>query len=133
MIQIGGKIDGMKILRDYQSKGAEDGVKILRSLGIVYFSWSVRTGKSATALETCRLFGAKSVLFLTKKKAISSIQADYDEFGFADHFRNGFVVRASTGMKTSNPRTKADLAVVSQHIWVSTPVITSCRTPRSFR
>ena len=76
----------MKTLRDYQSKGAEDGVKILRSLGIVYFSWSVRTGKSATALETCRLFGAKSVLFLTKKKAISSIQADYDEFGFAEHF-----------------------------------------------
>jgi hypothetical protein len=76
----------MKKLRDYQKKGAQDGVEILRSLDIVYFSWSVRTGKSATALETCRLFGASRVLFLTKKKAISSIQSDYDDFGYAEYF-----------------------------------------------
>jgi hypothetical protein len=42
----------------------------------------VRTGKSLTALNTAQLYGAKNVLFLTKKKAISSIQWDYDNFGF---------------------------------------------------
>jgi hypothetical protein len=42
----------------------------------------VRTGKTLTALETARLYGAKRVLFLTKKKAISSIQNDYNNFGY---------------------------------------------------
>jgi predicted SpoU family rRNA methylase len=41
----------------------------------------VRTGKTITALNTAKIFGAKKVLFLTKKKAISSIQWDYDNFG----------------------------------------------------
>jgi hypothetical protein len=44
--------------------------------------FEVRTGKTLTALNTAKLFGAKSVLFLTKKKAISSIQSDYEQFGF---------------------------------------------------
>lgn len=73
-------------LRDYQCKGAIDGVHILGVYGIVYFQWGVRTGKTATALETCRLFGAKKVLFLTKKKAINSILSDYKDFGFDNHF-----------------------------------------------
>lgn len=40
-----------------------------------------RTGKTLTALVTAEKFGAKSVLFLTKKKAISSIKSDYDKLG----------------------------------------------------
>ncbi len=47
---------------------------------------SVRTGKTLTSLETARLFGAKRVLFLTKKKAISSIESDYINFGYDRHF-----------------------------------------------
>ena len=43
---------------------------------------SVRTGKTCTSLETAKLHGAKNVLFLTKKKAISSILEDYTEFGY---------------------------------------------------
>jgi hypothetical protein len=42
----------------------------------------VRTGKTLTSLETAKLYGAKRVLFLTKKKAISSIQNDYNNFGY---------------------------------------------------
>jgi len=76
----------MKRLRDYQVENSSKGVDILRSMGMVYLTMEVRTGKSATALEICRLYGAKSVLFLTKKKAISSIQDDYQEFGYAEHF-----------------------------------------------
>ena len=57
-------------------------VNILKEKKIVYLQFSVRVGKTATALETCRLYGAKKVLFLTKKKAISSIESDYKDFGF---------------------------------------------------
>lgn len=42
----------------------------------------VRTGKTLTALETAKLYGAKRVLFLTKKKAVSSILNDYNNFGY---------------------------------------------------
>lgn len=39
----------------------------------------VRTGKTTTALAAAEKYGARSVLFLTKKKAISSITGDYDK------------------------------------------------------
>jgi hypothetical protein len=48
---------------------------------------SVRTGKTATSMEIARLYGAKSVLFLTKKIAMNSIKADYTDFGYSKHFR----------------------------------------------
>jgi hypothetical protein len=71
-----------KELRDYQLDLSQKAVNILRDKKIVYLNFSVRTGKTATALETCRLYGAKKVLFLTKKKAITSIQNDYNDFGY---------------------------------------------------
>jgi hypothetical protein len=64
-------------LRDYQLKGAEQGCEILQRLGIVYYVWSVRTGKTLTSLQCANLYGASSVLFITKKKAIKSIENDY--------------------------------------------------------
>jgi len=69
-------------LRPYQEKLSTKGVEILKQKKIVYLAMEVRTGKTLTALNTAKLFGAKNVLFLTKKKAISSIQWDYDNFGF---------------------------------------------------
>jgi hypothetical protein len=69
-------------LRDYQTRIANQAVSILKRLDIVYISMEVRTGKTLTALETAKLYGAKRVLFLTKKKAISSIQNDYNNFGY---------------------------------------------------
>jgi len=71
-----------KELRSYQLDLSKKAVNILRDKKIVYLNFSVRTGKTATALETCRLFGAKKVLFVTKKKAIGSIQNDYNDFGY---------------------------------------------------
>ena len=73
-------------LRDYQTNIANQAVSILNRLHIVYISMEVRTGKTLTALETAKLYGAKQVLFLTKKKAISSIQSDYYDFGYDKHF-----------------------------------------------
>lgn len=72
----------MKTLRDYQLDLSKKAVEILKDKKIVYLNFSVRTGKTATALETCKLFGAKKVLFITKKKAIGSIQNDYNDFGY---------------------------------------------------
>jgi hypothetical protein len=69
-------------LRDYQVRIANQAVDILKRLHIVYISMEVRTGKTLTALETAKLYGAKRVLFLTKKKAISSITKDYNDFGY---------------------------------------------------
>lgn len=73
-------------LRDYQIEISEKSVKILQSKNIVYISSEVRTGKTLMALNTCKLYGAKKVLFLTKKKAIQSILNDYNNFGYANDF-----------------------------------------------
>ena len=69
-------------LRDYQIKISAQAAEVLEHKKIVYLAMEVRTGKTLTALNTAKIFGAKKVLFLTKKKAISSIQWDYDNFDF---------------------------------------------------
>lgn len=69
-------------LRQYQQDISAQGVEILKEKQILYLAMEVRCGKTLTALNTAELFGAVNVLFLTKKKAISSIQNDYDNFGF---------------------------------------------------
>lgn len=69
-------------LRDYQIEISEKAVNILTNNYIVYLSMEVRTGKTVTSLETAKLYGAKNVLFLTKKKAIKSILKDYELFGY---------------------------------------------------
>lgn len=73
-------------LRDYQIRIANDAVSTLRLKKIVYLCCEVRTGKTLMSLETAKLYGAKKVLFLTKKKAISSIQWDYDNFNYSTSF-----------------------------------------------
>lgn len=76
----------MKTLRDYQHKISEQGATILSRYYIVYLAMEVRTGKTATALNICKIMGFKNVLFLTKKKAIQSIQEDYKDFDFQNSF-----------------------------------------------
>jgi len=68
--------------RDYQNKISSDAVEILRRKKIVCLFMEVRTGKTITALETCKKFEAKRVLFITKIKAFSSIESDYNNFGY---------------------------------------------------
>lgn len=65
-------------LRDYQKEIASQGLEILQEWGIVILSMQVRTGKTLTALEIARRYGARKVLFVTKKKAIPSIEADWE-------------------------------------------------------
>ncbi len=70
-------------LRDYQKRIAKDGCEILQRKHIVYLCCEVRTGKTLMALQTAENYGAKNVLFLTKLKAFSSVQSDYDNVGFS--------------------------------------------------
>jgi hypothetical protein len=72
-------------LRDYQIDLSDKAAGILRHKKLVYLCIEVRVGKSLIALETCRKFGANRVLFITKIKAFSSIQSDYNNFGFNFH------------------------------------------------
>jgi hypothetical protein len=75
----------MKTLRSYQIDIAEKATCTLLKHNIVYLAMEVRTGKTSTSLEIANRFGAKKVLFLTKKKAIGSILDDYKEFGHTYH------------------------------------------------
>jgi len=72
----------MKKLRDYQQQLSTQAAEILQDKKIVYLNFSPRVGKTLTALETCKKVNAQKVLFITKIKAFSSIQSDYDDFGY---------------------------------------------------
>ena len=69
-------------LRDYQKNIVKRGVDIIADHRLLYLQMEVRTGKTLTSLAICEELGASSVLFITKKKAITSIQNDYNKFGF---------------------------------------------------
>lgn len=65
-------------LRVYQEQISKDASLILDKYGFVYLAMQVRTGKTHTALNIAHNRGKESVLFVTKKKAIYSIQEDYE-------------------------------------------------------
>jgi hypothetical protein len=69
-------------LRNYQIRLSKEAAEILQRKKIVYLAMEVRTGKTITALQTAENYGAKNVLFLTKLKAFSSVQSDYDNMKF---------------------------------------------------
>jgi len=64
-------------LRDYQKVNVKVALDVLKVNEFVYLAMEVRTGKTLTSLSIADKIG-KNVLFVTKKKAISSIQKDYD-------------------------------------------------------
>lgn len=82
-------------LRPYQVRIAKDACEILQRKKIVCIFAMVRTGKSIMSLETCKLYGAKRVLFITKIKAFSSIENDYFNFGYIPHFEITIINRES--------------------------------------
>lgn len=65
-------------LRDYQERIVNKATEVIRQHGFVYLAMEVRTGKTLTALSIGIELQARKVLFITKKKAISSIDKDYD-------------------------------------------------------
>lgn len=63
--------------RKYQSQIIDKAFDVLVKYGFVYLSMQVRTGKTLTAMGTAQKLGVDNMLFVTKKKAISSIEDDY--------------------------------------------------------
>ena len=97
------------ILRDYQIDLSNKATTILKQLGVVYFSMQVRTGKTITSLQTAENYQAKNVLFLTKKKAVASIQKDYDSCGFT------FGLTVVNDEQIHNCETDFDLIIHDEH------------------
>ena len=69
-------------LKEHQKEKAKELQEILLTYKIAYLAGEVRSGKTLTALEAARLYGASKVIVITKKKAIPSILSDYENFGF---------------------------------------------------
>lgn len=69
-------------LRDYQIQIKDQALQILRVYNLVYLAMEVRTGKTLTALAIAYESGAKKVLFITKKKAITDIIDQAREMGY---------------------------------------------------
>ena len=72
----------MHHFRDYQIEISNQANAILQKRKLVVLTAEVRTGKTLMSLRTADIYGAKKVLFVTKKKAISSIESDYANFNF---------------------------------------------------
>ena len=64
--------------RDYQVDIIEKGYEIISKHRFLYLAMEVRTGKTLTSLGIADMCNITNVLFITKKKAISSIEADYN-------------------------------------------------------
>ena len=69
------------MLRDYQVQLSHEGYKKLVQYGLVYYAIQTRVGKTLISLNTCKLIEAENVLFVTKKKVISDIYKQAEDFG----------------------------------------------------
>ena len=61
--------------RNYQTEIIQKAKGVLEAHRFVYLSMEVRTGKTLTALGVAEKLGITNLLFVTKKKAIGSIEA----------------------------------------------------------
>lgn len=66
------------VYREYQKEIINEGVRVLRNQNFLYLAMEVRTGKTLTSLGIAELMYPNNVLFITKKKAIESIEFDYN-------------------------------------------------------
>jgi len=66
-------------LRNYQVLAVQECSKILKKYRLCMLNGEVRTGKTHVALDVAKNY--KNVLFVTKKKAMSSIESDYADAG----------------------------------------------------
>lgn len=66
--------------RQYQKDIIVSGSETLKQYGFLYLAMEVRTGKTLTSLGIAESLMAKHVLFVTKKKAMGSIEEDYSMY-----------------------------------------------------
>lgn len=68
----------------HQQRAASEIIERLQAHRLAYLTGEVRTGKTIAALEVVRRMELQSVLVVTKKKAIMSIEKDRDGMGLTD-------------------------------------------------
>lgn len=66
-------------LLSHQETAKQEILTILKKKKLCYLNGETRSGKTLTVLFSVEEFGAKKVIFITKKKAISSIYSDFDK------------------------------------------------------
>jgi len=69
-------------LRNYQHELAEKGKLILLKYNLLYLAMEMRVGKTFIAFEIANLIKAKKVLFITKKRIISTVLENFNELGY---------------------------------------------------
>jgi hypothetical protein len=95
-------------LRDYQIELSDKATQILHDYGLVYLAMEVRTGKTLTAFATAHKFGAKKILFVTKKKAIDDIIAQAKKLGL------NLEVYVTNYEQLHNVGTEYDLVIIDE-------------------
>jgi SNF2 family DNA or RNA helicase len=95
-------------LRDYQIELSDKATQILRDYGLVYLAMEVRTGKTLTSLVTAHKFGAKKILFVTKKKAIDDIVGQAKKLGL------NFVIYVTNYEQLHNVNEEFDLIIIDE-------------------
>jgi hypothetical protein len=97
--------------RDYQTEIAYQAWYKLMTHGICYLSMQMRTGKTITSLMTAFILCIKNdnVLFITKKKAIPSIESDLKKL---NHQLNFTIINYESLHKL--PRKSWDLIIVDE-------------------
>ena len=89
-------------LRGYQLDIIERGTDVLLSHSILYLAMEVRTGKTLTSLNIAEKAGATSVLFVTKKKAMSSIEKELIEKAYQQGALDGYEPNYGNGEQYYN-------------------------------
>jgi len=63
--------------RPYQQEIIEKGTEVITRYSFLYLAMEVRTGKTLTSFGIANNLKVNRILFVTKKKAIGSIEKDY--------------------------------------------------------
>jgi len=74
------------MLRPYQSELARKAARRVAKHGLCYLAIEMRVGKTLISMQTAKNLEARSVVFITKLKAIDSILNDYETFGYVHDF-----------------------------------------------
>ena len=95
-------------LREYQEDNANTLAEIIKEFGIAAFIAEMRTGKTLTSIHLATIIGAKDVLFVTKKKAISSILSD------AELYQNKYNLDVINYEQLHNVNKRYDLVIIDE-------------------
>lgn len=71
------------MLRNYQHELARKGKLILLEHNLLYLAMEMRVGKTFIAFEIAKLIKSKNVLFITKKRIISTVLKDFKSLDYS--------------------------------------------------